>query len=124
MKNDQFVQVKNEFLRKNLPPTAKLLQIVLISYLIDKDICFPSVGTLARLIGVSKNSIRKHLKILENRGFLEIIQQEGRPHLFRPIYGQVKMQKHGKAKQSTGSGKNTLLTLISLKEGGGNDSKL
>ena len=84
-----FVQINQRLLSANIPPTAKLIQIILISFLFRKKTCFPSISLISKLANVSENSVRKHIVILEENGFLEIVRQSGRSHFYKPKLGLV-----------------------------------
>lgn len=79
MKNNQnqFVKLptKKSFEKSDLIPEEEFIYIGLRSFLNEKTFqCNPSLRTLANKIGVKdKNTVSKHLKSLENKGYIEII---------------------------------------------------
>ncbi len=56
----------------NITGTTKAVFLTLLSYCHGKkDSCFPSLGDMEQVSGFAKRTIRKHLRILEELGFIE-----------------------------------------------------
>ena len=54
-----------------IPPASKCLYSVLTIFADGKNSCFPSIETLVQVTGMSKDTIYRHLDILEKRGIIE-----------------------------------------------------
>jgi DNA-binding MarR family transcriptional regulator len=55
-----------------LPANEQVVFMWLCSYANQKNQCFPSISTLCKKTSLSKNSILKSLKSLEERGYMKI----------------------------------------------------
>jgi len=59
--------------------TSKAILLTLISYCHgDKDTCYPSTGDIAKMSGYAKRTIRKHLRILEEKDFVKTTKEKER----------------------------------------------
>ena len=54
-----------------IPPASKCLYSVLTIFADGKNSCFPSIETLVQVTGMSRDTIYRHLDILEKRGIIE-----------------------------------------------------
>lgn len=54
-----------------IPPVSKCLYSVLTIFAGEKNSCFPSIETLVQVTGMSRDTIYRHLDILEKRGIIE-----------------------------------------------------
>lgn len=54
-----------------IPPASKYLYSVLTIFAGEKNSCFPSIETLVQVTGMSRDTIYRHLDILEKRGIIE-----------------------------------------------------
>lgn len=54
-----------------IPPASKCLYSVLTIFAGEKNSCFPSIETLVQVTGMSRDTIYRHLDILEKRGIIE-----------------------------------------------------
>ena len=55
-----------------ISPGAKLAYAMLLKYVWEKDYCFPGQETLAREMGVTRQSVNTYLKELQHQKFIEI----------------------------------------------------
>lgn len=61
-----------------LPSNSKYVASYLRTYMNAKrDLCWPSIGRISRETGLSEQTVRKHLKCLEDSGWLAIERSEG-----------------------------------------------
>ena len=68
-----FTQVPNFILRSpTIAPGDKLAFAAILSYAWNHNFCFPGQETLARDLGLTERSVRRHLKSLERAGLLTI----------------------------------------------------
>ena len=59
--------------------TSKAILLTLITYCHgDKDSCYPSTGDIAKMSGYAKRTIRKHLRILEEKDFVKTTKEKER----------------------------------------------
>src|SRR4030066_1690040 len=66
-----FTQVPNELLEDcGLSIPSRYLLFVLLKYMMQKDFCFPSQNTLAKVLGRSTRHIRNLLNELENNKYI------------------------------------------------------
>jgi len=64
--------------KTDLPSNSKYIASYLRTYMNAKrDLCWPAVGTIARETGLSQNTVRTHIKILESNGWLAVDRTEG-----------------------------------------------
>lgn len=71
-----FTQVPNLLLSSKLiSASAKLAYAMLLSYAWHHDFCFPGQERLAADLGITDRSVRSHLKELESKGLLRIVQR-------------------------------------------------
>jgi len=62
----------------DLPSNSKFVAAYLRTYMNAKrDLCWPSVGRIAKETGLSEQTVRTHLKTLEQAGFLQIERSNG-----------------------------------------------
>lgn len=62
----------------DLPSNSKYVASYLRTYMNAKrDLCWPSIGRISRETGLSEQTVRKHLKSLEDSGWLAIERSEG-----------------------------------------------
>ena len=68
-----FTMVPNHLLVSDrISPGAKLAYAMLLKYVWEKDYCFPGQETLAREMGVTRQSVNTYLKELQHQKFIEI----------------------------------------------------
>ena len=61
-----------------LPSNSKYVASYLRTYMNAKrDLCWPSIGRISKETGLSEQTVRKHLKSLEDAGWLAIERTEG-----------------------------------------------
>lgn len=69
---------------------AKFLLILLKSHLGKNPTCWPSLSTLGRKMGRSRDSVRKYLKELQTKGYLNTFSRGiGRSHAYAPSYFKI-----------------------------------
>src|SRR5712691_6689666 len=68
-----FTQVPNHVLVSDrLSPGAKLAYAMLLKYVWEKDYCFPGQDTLAKEMGVTRQSANTYLQELQRQRFINI----------------------------------------------------
>src|SRR5258707_1870725 len=68
-----FTMVPNHALVSDkISPGAKLAYAMLLKYIWEKDYCFPGQDTLAKEMGVTRQSVNAYLKELQRQKFIEI----------------------------------------------------
>lgn len=79
-----FTQVPNAVLKSSdISSGAKLVYSLSLSYAWHNDFCFPGQDTLAKNIGISRQSVNTHVKELEKKGFIKIKRLgQGRANLY------------------------------------------
>jgi DNA-binding MarR family transcriptional regulator len=79
-----FTQVPNAVLKSDaISSGAKLVYSLLLSYAWHNDFCFPGQDTLAKDIGISRQSVNAHVKELEKKDFIKIKRLgQGRANLY------------------------------------------
>ena len=71
----------------NISMGARFLLILLMTYKGMNDFCWPSVRELSNKFGKNKDTVRKHLRELEQKGYLVTRSRGiGRSHLYIPTY--------------------------------------
>jgi biotin operon repressor len=66
---------------------ARFLLVLLFCFKGNNEYCWPSEGTLGKIMGCSRDSIRKYLRILQKHGNLKIQRRGiGRSLLYAPSY--------------------------------------
>lgn len=60
-----------------------------------KGTCWPAIGTIARDLGLSRSTVKRALKDLEEKGYLkrEIRHRENGGGYFKPLYHFVKKDR-------------------------------
>lgn len=64
-----FSQIKND---RTLPPNAKYLCLLLVTYMNEYGEASPIVAALAEVTGLNRDTVSKHLKILVDQGWLAV----------------------------------------------------
>jgi DNA-binding MarR family transcriptional regulator len=79
-----FTQVPNAVLKSDaISSGAKLVYSLLLSYAWHNDFCFPGQDTLAKDIGISRQSVNTHIKELEKKEYIKIKRLgQGRANLY------------------------------------------
>ena len=73
----KFIQIENNFINNpNYTTVEKLIYMSLCTYAFQKNNCYPSHSTLAENLGVSKITIIRNLKSLEDKGAIIIIKRK------------------------------------------------
>ena len=73
----KFIQIENNFINNpNYNIYEKLVYMSLCTYAFQKNNCYPSHSTLAENLGVSKITIIRNLKSLEDKGAIIIIKRK------------------------------------------------
>src|SRR5665213_811648 len=68
-----FTMVPNYLLISDqISPGAKLAYAMLLKYVWEKDYCFPGQETLAKEMGVTRQSVNTYLKELQQQKFIDI----------------------------------------------------
>jgi len=67
---------------RRLSAGAKLAYCVLLRFSFQKTICFPSMGRIADMIGVSVDTARRHLKELVDRGLFVVESRVGQSNVY------------------------------------------
>lgn len=71
------------FVDDNLGKNEKLVYCVLsIHAMGNKKECYPSIQTISKEAGISRNTIYKALENLEDENYISINHREGRPNLY------------------------------------------
>jgi len=66
-----YTKIPNEILEENqISLTGRLLYILLVKYLGNKDICYPSEKTLSRHLDISVRQIRNKIQELRDAGLI------------------------------------------------------
>jgi len=66
-----------------LDPTARLILLILADHFNDHEgAAWPSHGRVARMAGVSEDTVRRHLKAMEEMGLVSSKPREGRSNLY------------------------------------------
>lgn len=77
-----FTIVPQKFIRcYGLTEYEKLILIDLWSYMGDKHLCFPSLGTIARNVGCSSKTVERHMETLESKELIHINKSQ-RNHVY------------------------------------------
>jgi DNA-binding transcriptional ArsR family regulator len=67
----------------DLDPTARLILLILADHFNDQEgAAWPSHGRVARMAGVSEDTVRRHLKRLEELELISSKPREGRSNLY------------------------------------------
>ena len=64
--------VTTDLFEADIPSKSKLVLTYLSRCSNQQGTCFPSVGTIARMCGICKNTARKALYVLETAGIISI----------------------------------------------------
>lgn len=98
-----FYGFRKAFIRNSsIPVEARLLLILLITYLGKNKNCWASQGKLAKDMGCDVDTVRKYLRILQEAGHL-IMQNRGigRSLLYTPSYLIISAGKTEKIEKNT-----------------------
>lgn len=75
---------------KDLPLEARFLLILLMTYKGLHEYCYPSQGTLAKILNRNTDSVRKYMNILEQEGYVKIKSRGiGRSLNYAPSYFKI-----------------------------------
>lgn len=79
-----FTQVPNHLLESAaISPGAKLVYAMLLKYAWYNDYCFPGQDTVAKDMGVSRQTVNTHIKELATKGLIAVKRQgQGRPNVY------------------------------------------
>lgn len=84
----------------NIPLEARFLLILLMTYKGKNENCWPSQGTLGKDMNLSRDTVRKYLKVLSGAGHLKIkFRGIGRSLLYEPSYWKISAGKAGNGKE-------------------------
>ena len=72
-RTEGFFKLPNDVFRIKLDPYAFKVYAYLISCAGSKGECWPSIPTMSEQLGMSKTTVQKKLKELEDRGFIKKI---------------------------------------------------
>lgn len=87
-KSSFYVKItKNMFLNDyhRLSPTLRVVYITLKLYASQNGVCYPSYALLGRTAGLSKSTIKRSLKLLEDKGWIRIekrYQKNGKTNVY------------------------------------------
>jgi len=86
---------RKAFIRnEKFPLEARFLLILLITYKGKNESCWPSQGTLGKVMNRNKDTVRKYLKVLSDAGHLKIKSRGmGRSLLYTPSYWKISASK-------------------------------
>lgn len=88
----KFLWVDQVVCDPNLPPNAARVAQVIASYSNEAGNAFPGIDTLATILGVVRNCVKKSLKALEENGHLEI--ESGRGRRITSRYRMIRKADH------------------------------
>lgn len=75
----EFFQLKNNIAFDNkLSPRAARVLLVLMAHSSKESECYPSIKTIMDKTGLSKDTVRKAIQDLEERGYIEIDPRVGK----------------------------------------------
>jgi len=111
LKNKQaFYGFRKAFIQNPvIPHPARFLLILLLTYKGKNNACWPSQGDLSKKMGVSKDTIRKYLGILEKEGYLITKSRGvGRSLLYTPSYWKISAGKEESTEKDLEPGEITI----------------
>lgn len=80
---DGYTRIPNKLIKSDkLSCYEKLVCIVLVSYRMDNESCFPSRETLADETGFDVKTIDKAIKGLKEKRFIKRIERNGRSNIY------------------------------------------
>lgn len=79
-----YTKVPNHLLVSDrISPGAKLAYAMLLKYVWEKDYCFPGQDTLAKEMGVTRQSVNTYIQELQRQKFIDIMRRgQGRTNLY------------------------------------------
>lgn len=84
-------------LKPHLTATEAMFVLQLMSFKWDAKHPFPNCSTLAGRMGVTDKMIRRYAKSLEEKGYLERTQRNGRSNMYdlTPLFNALQRSMHG-----------------------------
>ncbi|MFI3254622.1 MAG: helix-turn-helix domain-containing protein [Eubacteriales bacterium] len=75
-----YFQVPNEIFDQEIHPTALLILLYLLRCRGADGLCYPSIQTMRKKLGLGKTSVIKYTKWLEDEGYIEkkLVFKDGR----------------------------------------------
>lgn len=76
-RKEGFVMIQNDIFKMGLDPYAFMIYVFLASCAGVKGECWPSIPSMARVLGISPATVQSRLKILQKRRYIKKIHQGG-----------------------------------------------
>lgn len=77
------IKLMNAAWELQMPAGQKFVLVALCDQAGDSGDCFPSIATIARRCSMGERSVQRHIRDLEDAGYLERIERMGRSTIYR-----------------------------------------
>jgi len=79
----------NQVLATNMKPATKLLALILDQYMLDFEIAHPNQETLAQEASLSRSSVIRALKEIEDNGLINVTRIKNKPNVYRRTFPNI-----------------------------------